>query len=121
MTKQIRKLYRERATIYGVKPVKRNGATEVQQVTIAENVPCHFSNQGLNPSDPGQYGTDAYDGTIYMDNGYDVPAGATIDVTDSNGYTTRYKRASKGYTPYKSHMEIAVVRDEKAKEAATNG
>jgi hypothetical protein len=42
-------------------------------------------------------------------------------VTDSNGNTVRYKRASKGYGAYKSHQEIAVVRDEKAKEVATNG
>ncbi|WP_424571937.1 hypothetical protein ACOV5J_03045 [Weissella soli] len=113
----LKTLYRDRVTIYGGKAVIRNGATEVQQVVIASNYPAKLSvnSRTLSPSADGNYGTDAYDAKLILDNGVSVPAGAVIDVVDVNGHTTRYRRSSAGYTAYASHQEITMVRDEKAK------
>ncbi|WP_278437949.1 hypothetical protein [Leuconostoc lactis] len=113
-------LYRDRVTIYGGMPVKRNGATEIQDVVIASNYPCKISLSNQQPSSDGQFGTDAYDAKLFLDNGVSVPAGAILDVTDVNGHTTRYKRSSASYTAYASHQELAMVRDEKA-TVKTNG
>lgn len=107
-------LYRDRVTIYGAKPVLRNGATELQDVVIASNYPCKLSLNNQQPSADGQFGTDAYDAKLFLDNGVSVPAGAILDVTDVNGHTTRYKRSSASYTAYASHQELTMVRDEKA-------
>lgn len=114
MTHVLQLMYRDRVTITGGKPVERNGATEVQDVVIVSNHPAKLSLGGQRASEDGQHGTDAYDAKLFIDNGIDVPAGATIDVTDVNGRTTRYKRSSAGYTAYASHQEITMVRDEKA-------
>jgi predicted secreted protein len=111
----LKTLYRDRVTIYGGKAVVRNGATEVQPVVIASNYPAKLSLKALQASVDGNYGTDAYDAKLILDNGVSVPAGAVIDVLDVNGRTTRYKRSSAGYTAYASHQEMAMVRDEKAK------
>lgn len=108
------KLYRDRVTIYGAKPVIRNGATEVRDVLIVSNLPCKVSLNYQQPSADGQFGTDAYDVKLFLENGVSVPAGAILDVTDVNGNTTRYKRSSAGYTAYASHQEVTMVRDEKA-------
>lgn len=120
MTPVLQMMYRDCVTITGGKPVERNGATEVQDVVIVENHPVKLSLGGQRASEDGQHGTDAYDAKLFIDNGIDVPAGATIDVTDFNGRTTRYKRSSAGYTAYASHQEITMVRDEKA-TGVTNG
>lgn len=120
MTPVLQLMYRDRVTITGGKPVERNGATEVQDVVIVSNHPAKLSLGGQRASEDGQHGTDAYDAKLFIDNGIDVPAGATIDVTDVNGRTTRYKRSSAGYTAYASHQEITMVRDEKA-TGVTNG
>ena len=109
-------LYRDRVTIYGGRPITRNGATEIVDVVIVSNHPAKVSTiQQQQPSEDGQFGTDAYHAKLFLDNSVSVPAGAIIDVTDVNGHTTRYKRSSAGYTAYASHQEIAMVRDEKAK------
>ena len=70
--------------------------------------------KGLKTSEQSFFGTDEYDATLLIRTGIDVPAGATIIVTDVNGKVTKYKRSSKGYSGYVSHQEIAIVRDEKA-------
>jgi len=111
-------LWRDKATIYGVQPTQTERGMINQQVTLATNVPCKLSLGGLKSSEAGFYGTDSYDAKIYLATGVHIPAAAIIEVLDANGHTTRYKRASAGYTAYLSHQEIAVVRDEKAKESA---
>ena len=107
-------LYRDRVTIYGAKPVLRNGATEVKDVVIISNYPCKVSLKNQQLSADGQFGTDAYDAKLFLNNGVSVPAGAILDVTDVNGNTMRYKRSSASYTAYASHQELTMVRDEKA-------
>lgn len=110
----LEKGYRDRVTIYGGNPVVRNGATEIQDVVIASDLPCKLSLQNQQASADGQFGTDAYDAKLFLRNGVSIPAGAILDVTDINGQTTRYKRSSASYTAYATHQEVTMVRDEKA-------
>lgn len=114
MGKALSRLYRDRVTIYGGKPVERNGATEIQDVVIISNYACKISLAKQQASDDGTFGTDSYDAKLFLDNDVKIPAGAILDVTDVNGNTTRYKRSSASYTAYASHQEVTMVRDEKA-------
>ena len=115
MTPVLQLMYRDRVTITGGKTVNRNGATETRDVIIVRDEPAKLSLGGQKASESGMFGTDAYDAKLYLNIGVEIPAGAIIDVTDVNGHTTRYKRASAGYTAFASHQEVAMVRDEKAK------
>jgi len=116
MGSQLTKLWFDRVTITGVKTVKDGVFTDTVPVTIVENEPAKVILKGLKASDQTFFGTDAYDAKLLIRNGIEIPAGADIDVTDVNGQTTHYKRASKGYAGYVSHQEVAMVRDEKATE-----
>lgn len=111
------KLWFDKATIYGVIPgVDTDGFTDGEEAVIVENEPCKVVLKGLKASEQSFFGTDNYDAKLLIRVGIDIPAGAKITIRDANGRTTQYKRASKGYSGYLSHQEVAMVRDEKAKE-----
>ncbi|KRK49038.1 hypothetical protein [Secundilactobacillus kimchicus] len=111
------KLWFDKATIYGVIPgVDADGFTNGKDTVIIENEPCKVVLKGLKASEQSFFGTDNYDAKLLIRVGIDIPAGAKITIRDANGRTTNYKRASKGYSGYLSHQEVAMVRDEKAKE-----
>lgn len=110
------KLWFDKATIYGVQEVTdADGFTDTKDVAIVENEPCKVILKGLKASEQSFFGTDNYDAKLLIRVGLDIPAGAKITIVDANGRTTQYKRASKGYSGYLSHQEVAMVRDEKAK------
>ena len=96
------------------KVVNEHHITNSEPVTIVTDEPAKVILKGLKASEQSFYGTDEYDATLLIRTGIDVPAGATIIVTDVNGKVTKYKRSSKGYSGYASHQEIAMTRDEKA-------
>ena len=96
------------------KVVNEHHITNSEPVTIVTDEPAKVILKGLKASEQSFYGTDEYDATLLIRTGIDVPAGATIIVTDVNGKVTKYKRSSKGYSGYVSHQEIAMVRDEKS-------
>ncbi|QHJ81945.1 MAG: hypothetical protein [Caudoviricetes sp.] len=108
-------LWTEKVTIQTTKKVvNEHHITTSEPVTIVINEPAKVILKGLKASEQSFYGTDEYDATLLIRTGIDVPAGATIIVTDINGKVTKYKRSSKGYSGYVSHQEIAMTRDEKA-------
>ncbi|AYM03577.1 hypothetical protein D8911_11495 [Levilactobacillus brevis] len=116
MGNQLTKLWFDRVTITGVKTVKDGPFIDTEPVTIVEDEPAKVILKGLKASEQTFFGTDAYDAKLLIRNGIKIPAGATVDVTDVNGQTTHYKRASKGYAGYVSHQEVAMVRDDKASQ-----
>lgn len=116
MGKKLSKLWFDRVTITGVKPVKDGVFSDTVPVTIVENEPAKVILKGLKASEQTFFGTDAYDAKLLIRNDIEIPAGATIDVKGVNGQLTHYKRASRGYAGYVSHQEVAMVRDEKATE-----
>ena len=108
-------LWTDKVTIQATKKVvNEHHITTSEPVTVVSDEPAKVILKGLKASEQSFYGTDEYDATLLLRTGIDVPAGATIIVTDVNGKVTRYKRSSKGYSGYVSHQEIAMTRDEKA-------
>lgn len=107
-------LWKDKATILGTKKVKHGAITDTEDVTIVENEPCKVVLNGQSAGNQSFFGSDKYDAKLLIRNGIVIPAGADIYITDQNGNTTAYKRASKGYTGYYSHQELAMVHDEKA-------
>lgn len=108
-------LWTDKVTIQATKKVvNEHHITISEPVTIVTDEPAKVILKGLKASEQSFYGTDEYDATLLIRTGIDVPAGATIIVTDINGKSTKYKRSSKGYSGYVSHQEIAMTRDEKS-------
>lgn len=108
-------LWTDKVTIKTTKKViNEHHITTSEPVTIVTDEPAKVILKGLKASEQSFFGSDEYDATLLIRTGIDVPAGATIIVTDVNGKSTKYKRSSKGYSGYVSHQEIAMVRDEKS-------
>lgn len=108
-------LWTDKVTIQATKKVvNEHHITTSEPVTVVSDEPAKVILKGLKASEQSFFGTDEYDATLLLRTGIDVPAGATIIVTDINGKVTKYKRSSKGYSGYVSHQEIAMTRDEKA-------
>ena len=108
-------LWTDKVTIQAtMKVVNEHHITTSEPVTVVSDEPAKVILKGLKASEQSFFGTDEYDATLLIRTGIDVPAGATITVTDINGKSTKYKRSSKGYSGYISHQEIAMTRDEKA-------
>ncbi|WP_225426600.1 hypothetical protein [Companilactobacillus hulinensis] len=115
------KLWNDRVTIKGVIGVKKGVFSDSKDATIVENYPAKVVLGGQKTSEQSFFGTDQYDAKLLIDNSVFIPAGADVYVTDVNGHKTKYKRASKGYQGYASHQEVAMVRDEKAKDVVNDG
>lgn len=108
-------LWTDKVTIQATnKVVNEHHITTSEPVTVISDEPAKVILKGLKASEQSFFDTDEYDATLLLSTGIDVPAGATIIVTDVNGKVTKYKRSSKGYSGYVSHQEIAMTRDEKA-------
>lgn len=116
MGKSLTKLWFDKVTIIGVRDSDDGVFTDGKPVTIVEDEPAKVVLKGLKASEQTFFGTDTYDAKLLIRTGIEIPAGAEMVVTDVNGQVTTYKRASKGYAGYVSHQEVAMVRDEKAKE-----
>lgn len=117
MSDELQKLYRDKATIYGVETKKTDRGIVSKPKATAENCPCKISISSPKASEPnGIYGTDAIDAMLYLDKSVTIPAGAKIDVTLSDGSVLHFKNASKGYQEYQSHQEVALTKDDKARD-----
>ncbi|WP_246001249.1 hypothetical protein [Companilactobacillus musae] len=116
----IEQVWNDRVTIIGVKNGKHGPFSEDEPVTICEDRPGKVILGSLKPGNQTEFGTDQYDAKLLIDNNVSIPAGADITVTDVNGHITKYKRSSKGYRGYVSHQEVAMIRDEKAKDVVTD-
>lgn len=121
MGKSLTALWFDRAKITGWQPVKDGSITSTKEVTIVDDEPCKISRKSLKPSDQKDFGTDEYDVVMYIRTDIDIPAGSNVYVTDVNGKVTKYKQSGKAYTGYVSHQEVALIREEKAKETVSNG
>lgn len=120
MGRVLPKLWNDRVTIKGVVATQKGVFSDSKDVTMVEDYPAKVVLGGQKPSEQSFFGTDQYDAKLLIDNDVYIPAGADIEVTDVNGHKTRYKRASKGYQGYVSHQEVAMVRDEKAKDVVND-
>lgn len=106
-------LYRDRATISkpdNVGPVKGFADGNKGRTVIADNVPVtvSMSRNLMGPIKGDSYSVDQFSAVIMLENDIAVPAGAIFEVTDVNGSKRTYRSASKGYTAYQTHQEVAV-------------
>ena len=109
------KLWTDKVTIKITKKVvNEHHIITSEPVTIVSDEPAKVILKGLKSGEQSFFGTDEHDATLLIRTGLEIPAGATIEVTDINGKVTKYKRSSKGYSGYVSHQEVAMTRDEKA-------
>lgn len=112
----IESMYRDTATIYtrsGVSNDKGFDDDVKDLLVFHSKVPAKVSKSGLKSGNKEMFAEMRYDAVVYLDTATEVPAGAIIDITDVNGRTRRYKRASGGYASYITHQEVAVVFDER--------
>lgn len=113
--KDIESLYRDTATVYTYSNAGGSGFDddEKQLNLIVYRAPAKLSKSGLKPATQVTFADAEYDAMLYIDTAVEIPAGAIIDVTNVNGLTTRYRRASGGYMGYVTHQEVAVVYEER--------
>lgn len=113
--KDIESLYRDTATVYTYSNVGGSGFDddEKQLNLIVDKAPAKLSKSGLRSATQVTFADAEYDAMLYIDTDVEIPAGAIIDVTNVNGLTTRYRRASGGYMGYATHQEVAVVYEER--------
>lgn len=116
MAAALPRLWHDRVKIVGVKDIKHGAFTDTEPVTIVDGEPAKVSLKSLKASDQKQFGTDTYDVVMYIRTGLKIPAGCDVYVTDVNGQVIKYKQTGRAYTGYVTHQEVAMVRDEKAKE-----
>lgn len=110
----IESMYRDKISVYK----KVDNHTDVgfdnrsELIELYSNIPAKVSMGGLKATPNEAQPTQQYDAVIYTTNDISVPAGAIIELTDSNGNVMKYRRASHGYKSYATHQEIQVVYDE---------
>lgn len=114
LKKNIQILWSAKATIIGRKAVKHGAITNNEAVVLFKDEPCRVILKGQSTSTQKIFGTDQYDAKLLIRTGIDIPAGAEIVITDQNGNQIRYKNASRSYSGYFSHQELAMERSEKA-------
>lgn len=81
--------------------------------TIVADYSAKVVKGGLSSKNQREFLPDQYDAILIIDNGIEIPAGCSI-IANIGGVVTHYKRATRGYTGYLSHQEVAMVLDEKA-------
>ena len=81
---------------------------------VAHDLPCKVSTTNKNATAPeGDIIKREYDAVLFLDNSVVVPTGAILFVTDANGNKVKYKRATGGYTAYRSHQEVGMLYSER--------
>ena len=111
----LQRLWSDTATVTTSESYKdAHNITQSRPVILFENEPCKVLLNKQDEAGVGVHGVDTYDVKILIRTGLDIPAGATVEVTDQNGIKTVYRRASKGYSGYRSHQVFTLKRDEVA-------
>lgn len=111
----LQRLWSDTVTVTTTESYKdSHNITQSRPVVLFSDEPCKVILTGQNDSETGAHGVDNYDIKILIRTGLDIPAGATVEVTDQNGIKTVYRRTSKGYSGYRSHQVFKLKRDEVA-------
>lgn len=116
MAKALPILWHDRVKIIGYRDEKQGVFTDTVPVVIVDDEPAKVSLKTLKASEQKQFGTDEYDVVMFIRTGLKIPAGCDVWVTDVNGQTIKYKQSGRAFTGFVSHQEVALIRDEKAKE-----
>lgn len=114
--KEFEKFYDCNMTIFENKPVKEGSITRNKWVEVEGLVdqPCRIAQKQLNASGQGEASNVNYQLMLHCNPLLDIPAGSRISITNVHGEKRDYKRSSEAFSSYRTHQEIAVVRDVKA-------
>lgn len=97
-------LYDCKMTVKGYAEQEIDGLTSMSESVLLEDIPCRIS----------QMSNSSTNGSDYQANGYDIPAGCKIEVTDRNGHVKVFTRSNVPIGQYLSHQEIAIKLEGKS-------
>lgn len=111
---EFEKQYDSRMTVQENKPVKDGAITKPKWVDVdgLTNVACRIAQKRVvNPATEGEQSVVSYITTLYCDPLLTIKVGSRIAITDVHGITRDYKRSSEGFSSYRTHQEIVIVRE----------
>lgn len=111
--KEFEKQYDSKMTVWENKPVKEGAITKPKWVVIDDlsDIACRISQKQINPISEGERAGATYNTTLHCSPLINVPLGSRIVITDAHGVSRNYKRSSEGFSSYKTHQEIVIVRE----------
>lgn len=110
--KEFKKQYDSKMTISVNEPVKVGSITKQQWVKKIIDQPCRIAQKRVvNPSTDGNAPQVSYITTLHCDPLLNIPAGSRIEITDVHGVTRKYSRSSEGFSSYRTHQEIVMIRE----------
>lgn len=106
--------YFDKAIIYGqVEYKKSNGATAFKQGIKAENIKCAISKKEVsNVNQTDTTNNIEYNLVMFCAPDTLIIAGDDVEVTFPNGLKRKYEAGE--YFPYESHLEVPLLRKDKA-------
>lgn len=113
--KEFEKQYDSTFNIFEQKSAKIGSITKTQKVKIwDEDKLCRISQKQLTPTTTGPFAGEIYQTVLYCSPELEIKSGTEIVVKDTHGVVRNYKRSSEGFSSYRTHQEIILIRDEKA-------
>lgn len=112
--KEFEKRYDSRMTVQENKPVKDGAITKTKWVDVDGliNVACRIAQKRVvNPASESEQAIVSYITTLYCDPSLNIKVGSRIAITDVHGVKRDYKRSSEGFSSYRTHQEIVIVRE----------
>jgi len=108
---EFEKHYDSKLTVSECTDKKVGSVTKEVWAPVVENVPCRISQKQLNPASEGVAAKVTYITKLYCDPGIEIKAGSKLFITDVHGIIREYERSSEGFSSYRTHQEIVIVRD----------
>ncbi|MGL9971562.1 hypothetical protein [Enterococcus sp. DIV1420a] len=115
--KEFEKQYDSIMTVSENQPIKVGAVTKSHWVIVKglQDVPCRIAQKNtISPAGEGEFAQASYTTSLYCNPSLNIRAGARITVIDSHGVSRHYKRASEGFSSYKTHQEVFLSREVKA-------
>lgn len=114
--KEFEKHYDSKMTVKKNQQVKEGTITKSKWVAVNDlkDIPCRISKKQITPVSEGEFAGISYLISLYCDPLLEIEPGSRISITDLYGVVREYKRSSEGFSSYRTHQEISIVRDDKA-------
>ena len=111
--KEFEKQYDSKMTVWENKQVKVGAITKPKWVEVENlsNIACRISQKQINPIGEGERAGAMYNTTLHCNPALVIPAGSRIVITDAHGVVRNYKKSSEGFSSYRTHQEIVIVRE----------
>jgi len=113
--REFEKFYDSKMTVSEHQDVKDGAITKGKWVPVLTDLPCRVSQKRvINPASEGEFAGLSYMTTLHCSSKLKIKAGSRITITDCHGVTREYKRSSEGFSSYRTHQEIVLVREVRA-------